>query len=196
MIGLLLGVGSFFFAFWADVVSMKGTGVLKPLLWAVSIMLLLAGVALMIVRQPSAVALPGAAQAVGWILTGLSALLLVYSLFVEIPFASAYVHRGTPSRLVTSGTYALCRHPGVLWLAFLLAGVFLASGSPWVLAALPVWVGLDAAYVVLQEKLFFIRMFGADYRAYQRTVPMLIPTARSVRECARTLFNRARHVSP
>jgi protein-S-isoprenylcysteine O-methyltransferase Ste14 len=105
------------------------------------------------------------------------------------------VHRGAPSRLVTSGTYALCRHPGVLWLALLLVGVFMSSGSPWVLAALPVWVGLDVLYVILQEKLFFIRMFGADYREYQRAVPMLIPTWRSVRECARTLFRRARQGS-
>ena len=97
-----------------------------------------------------------------------------------------------PSRLVTEGTYALCRHPGVLWLAGLLAGVFLASGSLWMLAALPLWVGLDVLYVVLQEKLYFVRIFGAEYRDYQREVPMLVPTSRSIRECARTIFVRKR----
>jgi protein-S-isoprenylcysteine O-methyltransferase Ste14 len=187
--GLLLGVISFFLVFWADVVSLKGTSILKPVLWAAGTVLFLAGLVL-IVREPPRIGVPGAVQIVGWVLAVLSALLLAYSLFLEIPFVSAYLRKGGPSRLVTSGTYALCRHPGVLWLAALLVGAFLGSGSRWVLAALPVWFGLDVLYVVLQEKLFFVKLFGADYREYQGRVPMVIPTSRSARECARTLFKR------
>jgi hypothetical protein len=87
MTGLLLGASSFILAFWADVASMRGTRALKPLLWAASIMLLLAGVSLMTVGQPFAFELAGAVRVVGWVLAGLSALLLAYSLFLEIPFA-------------------------------------------------------------------------------------------------------------
>jgi protein-S-isoprenylcysteine O-methyltransferase Ste14 len=191
MTGLLLGAASFLLVFWVDIVSLRGMRVLKPVLWAASIALFVSGLVLAVL-EPGGFELPAPVNVLGWALAALSAALLVYSLFVEVPFASAYVRTGKPSRLVTSWTYALCRHPGVLWLALLVAGVFLASGSPWVLAALPIWVGLDVLYVVLQEKLFFIPLFGADYRKYQRSVPMLIPTYRSARECARTLFKRER----
>jgi protein-S-isoprenylcysteine O-methyltransferase Ste14 len=191
MTGLLLGAASFLLVFWVDVVSLRGLRVLKPVLWAASIALFVSGLVLAVL-EPGRFGLPASISVVGWALAALSAVLLVYSLFLEIPFASAYIRKGKPSRLVTSGTYALCRHPGVLWLALFLAGAFLASGSLWVLAALPVWVGLDVLYVFLQEKLFFIPLFGADYREYRGRVPMLVPTSRSARECARTLFRRER----
>lgn len=80
--------------------------------------------------------------------------------------------------------------PGCSGLPGFLGALFLARGSPWLLLAMPVWIGLDAIYIVLQEKLFFARMFGAEYEAYQRAVPMLVPTRRSVRECAQTMFRR------
>ena len=191
MTGLVLGAASFLLVFWVDVVSLRGMRFLKPVLWVASIALFVSGLVLAVL-EPGRFELPAPVNGVGWVLAALSAALLAYSLFFEIPFATAYIRTGKPSRLVTSGTYALCRHPGVLWLSVLLAGVFLASGSPWVLAALPVWVGLDVLYVVLQEKLFFLPLFGADYREYQGRVPMLIPTSRSARECAHTLFRRER----
>ena len=136
----------------------------KPLLWLAGIALSVVGVVLT-VREPPRVMFPPPSWLPAGSFFGASAALFVYSLFVEIPFASAYVQKGTPSRLVTTGTYALCRHPGVLWLAGLLAGVFFASGSLWMLVALPLWVGQDVLYVVLQEKLYFFRIFGAEYRA-------------------------------
>ena len=76
----------------------------------------------------------------------------------------------------------------MLWLAGLLIGLFLSGGSLLLLAAFPLWVGLDIVYVLLQEKLFFPAMFAPDYERYQESVPMLIPTARSLRACAATIF--------
>jgi protein-S-isoprenylcysteine O-methyltransferase Ste14 len=191
MTGVALGAAAFLLIFWVDAVSLKKMGFVKPLLWLAGIALSVIGLVLT-VREPPRIQLPTPISAAGWALVGICAALFVYSLFVEIPFASAYVQKGMPSRLVTEGTYALCRHPGVLWLAGLLAGVFLASGSLWMLVALPLWTGLDVLYVVLQERLYFLRIFGEEYRDYQQSVPMLVPTSRSVRECARTIFGRGR----
>jgi protein-S-isoprenylcysteine O-methyltransferase Ste14 len=191
MTGIALGAAAFLLIFWVDAVSLQKMSFVKPILWLVGIAVSITGL-IITVREPPRVQLPIPVVAFGWALLAVCTALFVYSLFVEIPFASAYVQKGMPSRLVTEGTYALCRHPGVLWLAGLLAGVFLASGSLWMLAALPLWVGLDVLYVVLQEKLYFVRIFGAEYRDYQREVPMLVPTSRSIRECARTIFVRKR----
>ncbi len=187
MTGVVLGILAFFVVFWVDAVSLKRKSFAKPLLWLVTVALFVAGL-ILAMRQPPRAALPIPLSTAGWVLTVVCSFLLIYSLFIEIPFVTAYVRRGQPSRLVTRGTYALCRHPGVLWLAGLLAGLFFASGSLWLLVALPAWVALDVLYVVLQEKLFFVRMFGSEYEKYQRTVPMLLPTSRSIRECTQTIF--------
>ncbi len=189
MIGIALGATSFLVVFWVDAASLKGMGHLKPILWLASIALFASGL-LLSLNDPDRLPIPAPLVVVGWVLSILFAMLTVYSLFVEIPFLSAYVRKGRPSKVVSRGTYALCRHPGVLWLSGFLLALVLAHGSLWLLLAVPVWIGLDILYVVLQERLFFVRMFGAEYLAYQRSVPMLLPTARSVRECARTIFRR------
>lgn len=189
MLGIALGAASFFVVFWVDAVSLHGVRHVKPVLWIVSSGLFVAGLALA-ARDVSAVPLPAGLCVAGWTLGALFFALLIYSLFIEIPLL---VPRGSGSAttVVARGTYALCRHPGVLWLAGFLAGMILATGSRALLIALPLWVGLDALYVVLQEKLFFPRMFGAAYADYQHSVPMLVPTPRSIRECARTVFRHA-----
>ncbi len=189
MLGIALGAASFFVVFWVDAVSLHDVRHLKPLLWIVSSGLFVAGL-VMAARDASPMPLPHGLRAAGWALGALFFLLLVYSLFVEIPLLAAGASRGSPPTVVARGTYALCRHPGVLWLVGFLAGMLLATGSRALVVAIPLWVGLDALYVILQEKLFFPRLFGAAYADYQRAVPMLFPTPRSIRECARTLLPR------
>jgi protein-S-isoprenylcysteine O-methyltransferase Ste14 len=191
MIGIALGAASFLVVFWVDAASLKGMRHVKPLLWLVSVGLFAAGL-VFCARDPACMALPAGLRIAAATAGAVFLLLLVWSLFIEIPFRSAYVRAGSPSGLVTRGTYALCRHPGVLWLAGLLVSAFLATGSMALLIATPVWIALDTVYVVLQEKLFFGRMFGADYAAYQEAVPMLIPRPGSIRACAQTLFQPRR----
>ncbi len=174
MIGIASGAAAFLVIFWVDYFSLKGKPFVKPLLWLVGVALFVFGL-VDTLRSPARISLPAPLSLAGGVLAGVFSLLTVYSLFVEIPFVSAYVQRGRPSRLVTRGTYGLCRHPAVLWLAGFLAGLFLASGSLHLLAAIPVWIGLDVLYVILQERLFFVRIFGAEYTEYQRMVPLLIP---------------------
>jgi len=189
MIGIALGAASFLVVFWVDAASLKGLRRLKPALWVVSLGLFGTGLALCLLR-PERVRFPLAGRvAAGGVATAFLFLLL-WSLVFEIPFVSAYVAPGRPSHLVTEGTYALCRHPGVLWLSGFLICLFFATGSIELLAAMPLWIALDTAYVVLQEKIFFDRLFGDDYAAYRRSVPMLFPTAASIGRCARTVFRK------
>jgi protein-S-isoprenylcysteine O-methyltransferase Ste14 len=130
--------------------------------------------------------LPPFARYVGWILLLVSTPGLVFSLFLEIPFRRTYVDEGTSGELVTTGTYALARHPGVLWYTLLLAGMVLASRRRRALMAGPIWLGLDILYVWIQERFFFDEMFPG-YDRYRQQTPMLIPNRRSIIRCWKTL---------
>ncbi len=116
----------------------------------------------------------------------LASFLLVYSLFLELPFRRTYVNAGRVPRLMTVGTYALVRHPTVLWYGLLLVSILLISRSLTLLAALPLWLGLDILWVVLQERFSLPRTFP-NYQRYQLVTPMLIPNRESVRVCLASL---------
>ena len=132
-------------------------------------------------------------SALGWPLVGVGGPLLAYSLLIEIPFAPTYAQPGHGQALVTTGTYALVRHPGVLWFAIWMLGWVLVSRSHLVAWAGAVWLLLDIGYVWLQERLLFQRMFPG-YAAYQCETPMLVPTAGSIRRCWQTLPLRGRRI--
>lgn len=123
---------------------------------------------------------------IGWPVMVAGGLLLVYSLFLEIPFSATYVRPGTGDRLVRTGTYALVRHPGILWFGLWVLGLVLVTRGRLILWGGLVWLLSDIAYVWLQERLLFIHMFP-EYPAYQRETPMLIPTTDSLRRCWHTL---------
>jgi protein-S-isoprenylcysteine O-methyltransferase Ste14 len=113
-------------------------------------------------------------------------LLLVQSLVIEIgnPLGAGPAR---PRTLVTTGTYALVRHPGVLWYFFfhLLLGV--ASGSVLFLLATPLWAGLNVLVAVVQDRIVFPGVFGAPYGEYRRAVPFLVPSRASFRRCCATV---------
>jgi protein-S-isoprenylcysteine O-methyltransferase Ste14 len=144
-----------------------------------------------IIRWPVKLPIPGWCTPLGVFLSLLGAFLAVYSLAIEIPFQRTYLGPCAPAGLVTTGTYALTRHPGVLWFALLLIGLLLASRSRPLLIAAPLWLAIDILYVWLQDRFFFPRQFP-DYRRYQRETPMLWPTRASVQRCWETLPWRRR----
>ncbi len=149
-----------------------------------------------ILASPARLPLPTWSVPVGWLFSTLGGGLLIYSLAVEIPFQRTYLAPDAPSQLVTTGTYALTRHPGVLWLGLLLCGLLLVSRSRPLLIATPLWLAIDVLYVWLQDRFFFPRQFP-DYGRYQRQTPMLWPNRRSLRHCWETLpWRRRRPASP
>ena len=105
--------------------------------------------------------------------------LLVYSLFVNLPFSKTYVATGSGDRLITSGLYALVRHPGLHWFVLVLVALILVSRSAMMLVAAPILAALDVALVLLQDRFIFGRMFE-DYPRYRQTTPMLVPNRKSL----------------
>ena len=175
---IIIGMLGFVAGFLSDWVSFKGIRVAKLVMWGLSYGLILYAL-VMLCLTPDRIPVPGWLSFLGVAISGLSGLLLVYSLFVSLPAKTTYVTDDGGYELVRTGMYALVRHPGVLWLAFLLIGLVLATKSRLLLFALPVWMLLDVLWVILQEKFFFGRMFP-DYDSYRRETPMVIPNRKSL----------------
>jgi protein-S-isoprenylcysteine O-methyltransferase Ste14 len=189
MVYILLGCLAFFIAFFFDLVAIKGISHLKQVVGLVFVLLF--GFALfMVCLKGNRFLLPDWLSWVGWPLLALSGALLVYSIFLEIPFKQTYATTGVGDKLVKTGTYALTRHPGVLWFGLSLLALLAISRSKLLLIAAPLWFLLDVVWVWIQERFFFSHMFPG----YE--TPMLIPTRESTIRCLRTLWEgRAAHAN-
>ncbi len=104
--------------------------------------------------------------------------LLIYTLFFELPFKGAYVDGRPP--LCSSGMYALCRHPGILWLGFMYGALYGALPCALTAAAAILFTTLDVLYALFQDLWTFPKIF-AEYGAYRKTTPFLIPNPDSVK---------------
>jgi protein-S-isoprenylcysteine O-methyltransferase Ste14 len=167
-----------------ELTSMKGNPVLKPVLWLLSFGLLGLSLALVCLFSER-FSVPGWVGWLGWGVLPAAGLLLMYSLFLEVPLRRTYIAPGPGPRLVQSGTYALVRHPSVLWFGLLLFALLLVSRSYLLALALPPWLFLDIMWAWLQER--ELKQAFPEYSAYQRTTPMLIPNRQSLRACLRSL---------
>lgn len=125
----------------------------------------------------------------GILLFLVSSLLLVYSLFIEIPAHNTYVKKGVGTQLITTGTYALTRHPGVIWLALFYISLALVFPSDTLFIAIITWFIMDIILVILQDKIFFPRMFPG-YHDYQKITPFILPTRQSISACLKTINPR------
>lgn len=161
-----------------DFASMKGFPVVKPVLWLLGTGMLVVAAVMTAVTGPE-LPLPLWLTPLGWILLAVSVYMMVYSLYVALPFGKTYVGAGTSGQLVTGGLYRLVRHPWLVFFAFSMAGLTLASRSILALEAGIIWTVLSAGLVYLQDRWVFPRMFPG-YAAYQKTTPMLVPTKSSL----------------
>ena len=143
---ILLGVLAFLVAFFFDLAALKRIPYLKQIIGLAAVLLF--GYSLvMVTLHPVKLQIPFLLSYAGWPFLIISAFLLVYSLFLEIPFRQTYAADGVGDRLVKTGTYALVRHPGVLWLALFLLALVLVSRSKLLLIGTPVWLFMDVLYV-------------------------------------------------
>jgi protein-S-isoprenylcysteine O-methyltransferase Ste14 len=182
---VLLGGLAFLVAFSFDFAALKGIAYLKQIIGLVFGSLF--GFALLMVcLKTGRFPLPHWLSWAGWPLLILSAGLLVYSIFLEIPFRQTYALNGVGDKLIKTGTYALVRHPGVLWFGLFLLALVAVSRSRLLLIAAPLWFLLDVLWVWIQERFYFSQMFPG-YGQYKRETPMLIPTRESVARCVKTL---------
>ena len=185
---VLIGAIGFLLAYAFDWLSLKYIPILKQVVGILAGCLLIYATVMVCMSSPR-FDLPFFTIPLGSCLLLISLALLIYSLFIEIPFHSTYVEYLVGTRLITTGTYALVRHPGVLWLALLYISLALLFPSPTLFIAVAVWFILDVIYVVLEDWIIFPRMFP-DYPDYRRRTPFLIPSKQSILSCLKTINPR------
>lgn len=185
MVYILLGCLALLIAFFFDLAALKGIAYLKQGIGLTCVLLF--GFALvMVCLKSDKFLLPGGLSLIGWPLLALSLFLLIYSLFLELPFRDTYARDGVGVKLVKTGTWALVRHPGVLWFALMVCALLMISRSTLFLIAGPVWFFLDVLHVWIQDRFYFPKMFP-EYEQYQQETPMLVPTRKSIIKCVKTL---------
>jgi protein-S-isoprenylcysteine O-methyltransferase Ste14 len=78
-------------------------------------------------------------------------------------------------RLLTSGTYGMCRHPVYsAWIVFFVPGISLLLNS-WALLSASLVMCLIASALVRSEDAYLEHTFGEEYLSYKRKVPAIIP---------------------
>lgn len=175
---ILMGAAGFLSMHLLDLASIKKVPFLKPVFS-------LCGTALIVISMTMAVVtgskfgLTQWASAAGWILFVISIGLMGYSLYFALPLDKTYIKSGTSNQLMTSGVYALVRHPWLLFFALSMVGLVLGSRSILALEAGPAWTAFSLALVYVQDRKIFPRMFSG-YVEYQKTTPMFWPTRNSV----------------
>ncbi len=182
MVFIVVGMGALLLLLvsdWADCEGRRGTRLLAA---AVSLALLLAST-IVLVADPERLDLSVWVRIPAALAAALFLFLLASSLFLEIRLVEG---PDGERPLYTRGTYALVRHPGVLWLALLQVAFALAIRSRLLLVAAPFWTAANVALVAVEDRVFFPRLFGEAYRRYRKNVPFLIPTLSSVKNCIAT----------
>jgi protein-S-isoprenylcysteine O-methyltransferase Ste14 len=176
---IAIGVAGFLVIHTSDFVALKKVPWAKPLTWVLGGGPLVYALT-MACLQPDKLPLPNWATWLGWALLAIAAPTLLYSLFINLPFRKTYIARGVGDKLITSGLYALVRHPGVHWFILLVLSLVLVSRSGLVLIAAPIFIFLDIVLVIVQDRFFFGKMF-TRYEDYRRETPMLLPNRKSLK---------------
>ncbi len=192
MVSLAAGALVFPLLLAGDFADLRGARLLRALCLVGAIALAAGALTAGIVDRPR-IGAGAAVRAAAGIAGSFFLYLIVVSYVVEIPAGRSGFGAGERRALASAGTYALSRHPGAIWLVFFPALLALACDSLPLLEAAPVWSALNVAYVALQDRLVFPRLFGRGYAAYARRVPFLVPTAESLKRCLATWQAPRRH---
>ncbi len=190
MIYIAIGVLGFLVIHLFDIVSLKKLAGAKPFTWIMGSGLLAYSL-LVVCFAPDKLPLPIWSTWLGWGLFSISLALLIYSLFINLPFRKTYIATGVGDKLIKTGLYALVRHPGVYWFVLVLLSLMLVSKSSLLFIAAPIFILLDILLVVIQDKFFFGRMFDG-YDSYRQETPMLVPNRQSINAFINSLNQRFR----
>lgn len=190
MIYIMTGSFAFLLFIVFDYYTLYNAGLKKKFFGATGLALFIYS-AIMTIVTSDTIKLPTYLRIIAAICWVIFLAMLIYSLFLELPFVKTYGEEQHSRDLVDTGTYGLCRHPGVLWFGLLFLFTFLATGAVLIAVAGIIWTSIDVFHVYLQEKIFFCKMFEG-YNTYMKTTPMLIPNINSIRKCKETIFRRWR----
>ncbi|MBI2980412.1 MAG: hypothetical protein HYY41_06285 [Chloroflexi bacterium] len=177
---IYIGIGCFGFLIihLFDIVSLKRLPGVKPLTWVLGSALLVYALVMAWVQSDKLPLAPWPVW-IGWASLSISLLMLIYALFINLPLRKTYLARGIGDKLITSGLYALVRHPGVHWFILVMFSLVLVSRSSLLLIATPIFILMDIVLVILQDKFILGRMFH-DYDKYRQETPMLVPNRQSL----------------
>jgi len=175
---ILIGCLAFIIGHTCDIVAVKRIPWVKPAVWIIGI-ILYAYSLVMLSIQSDTLSLPSWTVWPGLILLLISASFFTYSLFVNLPFRKTYIATGFSEKLVRNRMYSLMRHPGVIFFCLFLISLVLISRSYLMLLATPIYIFLDIVLVVIQDKVFFVKMFD-EYSDYQKATPMFLPNRQSI----------------
>ena len=180
MIYIGTGVLGFIVIHFFDLVSLKRIPFgAKPIVWVAGFAILIFSLVRMCF-QSNTLSIPVYLTWVGWFLLAISVMMIMFALFINLPFRKTYVSAGVGDKLIKTGLYALVRHPGVYWVTSFFFSLVLISNSRLMLIAAPIFVVLNIVLVIVQDKYFFPKMFEG-YDKYQQETPILVPNRRSVR---------------
>lgn len=116
----------------------------------------------------------------------LTLLLLLYTLFIALPFNKTYKEVEKENAVIDAGMYALCRHPGVIWFFLLFVSLGMASAKVMMLWAALIWSVMNIIYVYVQDRFIFPKTLPG-YSQYQKRVPFIIPSLISIKNCVSSL---------
>jgi protein-S-isoprenylcysteine O-methyltransferase Ste14 len=185
MNNIVLGSFGFIIIHLSDYISLRKISLLKPIVWLLGTAILVYAV-IKICNTPGKFLLPFWLTGISWFLLIISLAAMLYSLFINLPFRKTYVSRGYGDKLIKTRFYKLVRHPGVPFFVVFMVALLIVSRSKQILVVAPVYVLLDIVLVIVQDKIFFPRMFQ-DYKIYQKETPMLIPNRQSIRAFMQSL---------
>ena len=106
--------------------------------------------------------------------------LLIKALFFSFPVKAAYADAGAEKETVSSGVYALCRHPGVIFFAGLYICLVPGLGLPALDCAL--YIALNVLLAWFEDAVVFPRCLEG-YAAYKSRTPFIIPNRESIKNC-------------
>ncbi len=176
---ILLGVTGFLFIHLFDIFALKKWPLVKPLSWFLGSGLLVYA-AVMACLGTEKLSLPNWVIWLGWPMLVASAVILINSLFINLPFKRTYIERGSSNQLITTGLYLLVRHPWFHGFFLIIISLILLTGSTLITYALFTWAPLVILLIFIQDRFLFHRMFPGYYN-YQKNTPMLIPNKKSIK---------------
>jgi protein-S-isoprenylcysteine O-methyltransferase Ste14 len=108
--------------------------------------------------------------------------MLIVVAIIGRTWCTLYIGGRKRKELVRTGPYSVVRHPLYLFSLIALVGVGAQTGSIIVALVALVAVGWPLAVVAREEEKVLSELFGAEYEAYMREVPALIPDPRLWRD--------------
>jgi protein-S-isoprenylcysteine O-methyltransferase Ste14 len=175
---IAFGILGFIIFHAVDIAAIRRLPLVKPLIWFAGCALVIYA-AVMACLNGTKFYTPLWLTVLGWLLLIASLAQVLHSLFISLPFHKTYIAKGVGDKLITTGLYGIVRHPGVYGLAVIMLALVIISGSRLMAVAAIAWIVTDIIVVIIQDYVFFNRMFP-DYASYRKITPLLIPNWRSL----------------